>query len=135
LVFFRDDSSLTEKLETLDGRGLRPATAEELFSFSIAEPNERLRYNLVGLGTAWKTEYGRRYVATIGSYIEPGVHPDEPDCVLYDHDKKGQPLIIKTLSFHQGIERKRFVGLVRRGYLWTDEVDGTTVIVAATKDE
>ena len=135
LVYFRGDNSPAKKMKLLDDLGLRPATVEELFSFSISEPDERMKYNLVGLGTDWETVDGRRYVAMIGSYLEPGTHPDEPDWVLYDYDRRGRLTIVKPVVFTQHTEQKRFVSLVRQDDLWTDEIDGVTVVVAVMKDE
>ena len=75
--------SLEEKIGALKGSGLRPATFEELAAFSIEHPEERLKHNLVALGSEWKSNDGRTYVPAIGSYVRPGAHPDEPVWVLY----------------------------------------------------
>lgn len=116
-------------------RGLRPANFEELAAFSAAYPEERTKWNLVALGSEWRTEDGRSYVPVVGSFIKAGAQPDEPDWVMYSdpprYDKKGRVIVLNPpLRLEKIEERKRYIALVRRDFLWTDEFDGPIAVVA-----
>ena len=106
LVVFSPLRTAEENLEFLEESGWQPASFEALAAFSMAYPEARLAWNLVALGSEWRTADGRRYAPLIGWYWETG-----------RNDRW----------------RRRTIGLVRRDYLWTEEIDGPIAVVVVER--
>lgn len=106
LLRFVEGMTFDQKIAEMDRHGFRQASFEELAAFSIAYPKERLKRNLVSFGSEWKTNDGRIYVPIIGAEVVP----------------------TSGGSFVQ-----RFVGLVRRDFLWTEEIDGQIAVLVVRK--